>query len=146
MMAFSFSEFTNLLNKRSASRKLRNRKLRSMRRASSDSCQSGACARKSSACSRVSGGIPPRQGVQALLARVSVVLLVLMSSVARTKVANCEIHVAISASQAIAEPVNDSRYAVRQQWTVSAGAVRLNHPRRDLARSIGVCPAFPPTP
>jgi hypothetical protein len=27
-----------------------------------------------------------------------------------------------------------------------AGAVRLNHPRRDLARSIGVCPASPPTP
>jgi hypothetical protein len=27
-----------------------------------------------------------------------------------------------------------------------ASAVRLNHPRRELARSIGVCPAFPPTP
>jgi hypothetical protein len=27
-----------------------------------------------------------------------------------------------------------------------AGAVRLNHPRRDLVRSIGVCPASPPTP
>jgi hypothetical protein len=31
MMAFSFREFTNLLNKVSASRKLRNQKLRSMR-------------------------------------------------------------------------------------------------------------------
>lgn len=28
----------------------------------------------------------------------------------------------------------------------SAGAVHLNHPRRELARSIGVCPASPPTP
>jgi hypothetical protein len=27
-----------------------------------------------------------------------------------------------------------------------AGAVRLNHPPRDLVRSIGVCPASPPTP
>src|ERR1700736_1528911 len=27
-----------------------------------------------------------------------------------------------------------------------AGAVRLNHPRRDLVRSMGVCPASPPTP
>ena len=27
-----------------------------------------------------------------------------------------------------------------------AGAFRLNHPRRDLVRSIGVCPASPPTP
>jgi hypothetical protein len=27
-----------------------------------------------------------------------------------------------------------------------AGAVRLNHPRLDLVRSIGVCPASPPTP
>src|SRR5258708_8711055 len=26
-----------------------------------------------------------------------------------------------------------------------AGAVRLNHPRRDFVRSIGVCPASPPT-
>jgi hypothetical protein len=25
-------------------------------------------------------------------------------------------------------------------------AVRFNHPHRDLARSIGVCPACPPTP
>jgi hypothetical protein len=38
-------------------------------------CQSGVCARKSSASLRVSGGIPPRQGVQALLMRVSVMLL-----------------------------------------------------------------------
>src|SRR5271165_6740220 len=46
-----------------------------MRSASSVSSQFGACARKSLAWSRVSGGIPPRQGVQVLLTRASVTLL-----------------------------------------------------------------------
>jgi hypothetical protein len=36
--------------------------------------------------------------------------------------------------------------AGRAQQRHGAGTVRLNHPRRDLARSIGVCPAYPPTP
>src|SRR5262249_33385873 len=34
----------------------------------------------------------------------------------------------------------------RVRHPYGAGAVRLNHPRRDLVRSIGVCPASPPTP
>ena len=36
------------------------------------------------------------------------------------------------------------RSRVRHRYC--ADAVRLNHPRRDLARSIGICPAYPPTP
>src|SRR5271168_5366542 len=51
-----------------------------------------------------------------------------MSSVARTKVANCEIHIAISASQAIAEPVNHGRYSVRHQWTGLGGCRRPQSP------------------
>ena len=34
----------------------------------------------------------------------------------------------------------------RVRHPCGAGAFRLNHPRRDLVRSIGVCPASPPTP
>jgi hypothetical protein len=30
-------------------------------------------------------------------------------------------------------------------YTRGVGAVRLNHPRLDLVRNIGVCPASPPT-
>ncbi len=62
--------------------------------------------------------------------------------------------VAISANQAIQGPVITAAAAPgsigwgrsRVQHAYRAGAVRLNHPRRDLARSIGVCPACPPTP
>jgi hypothetical protein len=43
MMAFRFRELTNLLNKGKRSRKFLNQKLRSMRCASSCSCQSGVC-------------------------------------------------------------------------------------------------------
>jgi hypothetical protein len=56
-----------------------------------------------------------------------------MSSVVRTKVANCEIHIAISASQAIAEPVNDGRYTVRHQWTGLGG----RRPLQSLAPGFG---------
>src|ERR1700722_1919084 len=48
----------------SASRKLPKRKVFSIRCASSMSAHSGACGRSSSASARVSGGIPPRHGVQ----------------------------------------------------------------------------------
>src|SRR5262245_55462723 len=34
----------------------------------------------------------------------------------------------------------------RVRHSYSEGAVRLNHPRQDLVRSIGVCLASPPTP
>ena len=44
------------------------------------------------------------------------------------RLANCESDVAICASQAI------------------KGPLRLNHRRRDLVRSAGVCPASPPIP
>src|SRR5262249_6665841 len=50
--------------KANASRKLRNRNVRSLRWALSRSSQSGACFWKRSASSRASGGTPPRQGVQ----------------------------------------------------------------------------------
>src|SRR5271165_287307 len=126
-----------------------------MRSASSVSSQFGACARKSSACSRVSGGIPPRQGVQVLLARVSVMLLASrVNPSPALNLANCESDVAISASQAIEGDGDHGRCCARlDQLSRSrvrdlygAGAVRLNHPRLDLVRSIGVCPASPPTP
>jgi hypothetical protein len=48
--------------------------------------------------------------------------LALVSTFARIRLANCE------------------------GECCGAGAVRLNHPRRDLVRSMGVCPASPPTP
>src|SRR3989440_11041835 len=59
----------------STSRKLWNRNVRSMRRASSRSSQSGAWLWKRRASSRASGGTPPRQGVQVFSARVSVMWL-----------------------------------------------------------------------
>src|SRR5260221_11898868 len=46
-----------------------------MRRASSRSSQSGACAWKRRASSRPSGGTPPRQGVHVFSASVSVMCL-----------------------------------------------------------------------
>src|SRR3981081_4370181 len=49
-------------------------------------------------------------------------LLALVSTFARIRLANCE------------------------GECCGAGAVRLNHPRRDLVRSMEVCPAFPPPP
>src|SRR6266498_2834775 len=54
---------------------------------------------------------------------------------------HCESDVAIAASQAIEGTVITGAAAPS-----GAGAVRLNHPRLDLVRSIGVCPASPPTP
>src|ERR1700730_7743779 len=55
--------------KLSASRKFLNRNSRSMRCASSTSSHCGNSARKRSASSSVSGGTPPRHGVQILSAR-----------------------------------------------------------------------------
>jgi hypothetical protein len=70
------------------------------------------------------------------------------------KLENCESDVAISASQAIEEPV--ITVAAVPGWIrwadlgasidTALALFGLNHPRRDLVRSIGVCPAFPPTP
>ena len=71
-MTFSLGKLTNILNKASTSRKLRNRKVRSIRRVSSIRSQLGACACKRWASSRVSGGMPPRQGVQIFSASVAI--------------------------------------------------------------------------
>src|ERR1700730_3801001 len=70
------------------------------------------------------------------------------------RLANYESDVAISANQedqgtvitAAAAPgwISWGRSRVRHPY--GADAVRLNHPRRDLVRSIGVCRASPPTP
>src|SRR5438477_69418 len=35
---------------------------------------------------------------------------------------------------------------IARRKSVDVDLVRLNHPRRDLVRSIGVCPASPPIP
>ena len=74
MMAFSFREFTNLLNK--GKRLPEIAKPEAPLDAVSFLRQLpvwGLCVKELS--SRVSGGIPPRQGVQVLLARASVMLL-----------------------------------------------------------------------
>ena len=74
MMAFGFREFTNLLNK--GKRLPEIAKPEAPLDAASFLHQLPVCcARNSSACSLVSGGIPPRQGVHVLLARASVILL-----------------------------------------------------------------------
>src|SRR6266404_5148180 len=75
MMPFGFGKLADRCTKASASRKLRNRNVRSMRRASSRSAQSGTWLWKRRASSRASGGTPPRQGVQVFSARVSVMWL-----------------------------------------------------------------------
>ena len=76
VMAFGLGKLSpTRCTKASASRKLRNRNVRSMRWASSRNSQSGACFWKCSASSRASGGTPPRQGVQIFSARVSVMRL-----------------------------------------------------------------------
>ena len=70
------------------------------------------------------------------------------------RLANCESDVAISASQAIEEPViTAAAVPVGSGGQISgpapirrAGAVRLNYLRRDWVRSIGVCRASPPIP
>jgi hypothetical protein len=49
-----------------------------------------------------------------------------------------------TAITAAAAPVGSVEPISRPEYR--AGAVRLNHPRLDLVRSIGVCPASPPTP
>ena len=80
--------------------------------------------------------------------------LPLVSTVARTKAGKLESDVAISASQAIEGTVITAAAAPgwislgqsRVRHPYGAGAVRFNHLRRDLVRSIGVCPASPPTP
>jgi hypothetical protein len=50
----------------------------------------------------------------------------------------------------ISEPRQDTSHHSRNRGTDAPGAAlvisRVNHPRRDLARNIGVCPASPPTP
>src|SRR3954464_5158354 len=74
-MTFALSKLADLRTKASASRKLRNRNVRSMRRASSRSSQSGACAWKRRASSRGSGGTPPRHGVHVFSVRLSVMCL-----------------------------------------------------------------------
>ena len=51
--------------------KLPNRKLRSMRKSPWRDSQPGACARNPFASSRVSGGMPPRHGVQVFWASIS---------------------------------------------------------------------------
>src|SRR5262249_36124745 len=71
MMALRLGSSLTLSTKFSASRKLRNRKLRAMRWASSRSSHCGAWEWSRSASSRVSGGMPPRQGVQVFSTRVS---------------------------------------------------------------------------
>ena len=73
MMAFGLCEFTNLPNEGKRLAEIAKPEAPLDAVSFLTSCQSGACA--SSACSRVSGGIPPRQGVQVLLARASVMLL-----------------------------------------------------------------------
>ena len=68
--------------------------------------------------------------------------------------ANCESDFAISASQAIeqlvitaaAAPVGSVEPISGPAHRYGAGAFRLNHPHQDLVRSIGACPASPPTP
>src|SRR5262245_43633336 len=39
-----------------------------------------------------------------------------------------------------------ARISAHKRLPVEGVISRVNHPRRDLARSIGVCPASPPTP
>jgi hypothetical protein len=68
--------------------------------------------------------------------------------------ANCESDFAISTSQAIgqlvitaaAAPVGSVEPISGPAHGYGAGAFRLNHPHQDLVRSIGACPASPPTP
>ena len=68
--------------------------------------------------------------------------------------ANCKIDVVISAGQAVGRTAITAAVApgwirwadLRSSTQNSPRAVRLNHPRRDLVRSIGVCPASPPNP
>ncbi len=67
-----------------------------------------------SACSRVSGGIPPRQGVQVLLARASVMLFAPLENCRpHLRPANYESDIAISASQAFEEPMITDRCCAR---------------------------------
>jgi len=75
VMAFGLGEFTDFLNKGERFPEIAKSKVRWMRWALSPSSQLGACAWKRWASSRVSGGMPPRQGVHVFSASVSIMFL-----------------------------------------------------------------------
>ena len=75
MMAFGLGELTDFLNKGERFPEIAVSKCAFDALASSGSSQLGACARKRWVSSRVSGGMPPRQGVHVFSASVSVMFL-----------------------------------------------------------------------
>jgi hypothetical protein len=145
-MAFSFREFTNLLNK--GKRLPEIAKPEAPLDAVSFLRQLPACVKELGLLARERRYSPATGSTGFANKSFGHVAFPSCQPSPALRLANCESDVAISASQAIEETVITAAAAPGWiSWVdLGSGAVRLNPPRRDLVRSIGVCPASPPTP